>query len=183
MRVRAGLVALLLAGLPLAAPAQQAEPVIRLPNPVLTLDWDRLFEGTQWGERIRAELETQSKDLQQENNRIADDLIAEEKALTDRRATMDPEKFRAEANAFDERATGIRNAQKAKAQALSQHLEDERQAFLEAVSPLLDDLLAQRGAVVVLDRRAIIRGIANADVTEEIVHLVDQKFGDGGTKP
>ncbi len=187
MRIGAGIVALALAGLPMAAPAQQAapltEPVIRLPNPVLTLDWERLFEETLWGKRIRADLEAQSKDLQQENNRIADDLIAEEKALTDRRATMEPDAFRSEANAFDERATGIRNAQKTKAQTLSQHFDDERQAFFEAVSPLLDDLLVQRGAVVVLDRRAIIRGVANADVTEEIVRLVDQKFGEGAAKP
>jgi len=184
--LRLGL-AVLLAGLAFAAPApvlaQQApshgETVIRVPSPVLTLDWEALFEATRWGKRIRADLATDSRALSDENNRIADALIAEEKALTERRATLDPTTFRTEANAFDERATGIRNAQKAKAQALSRRFEESRQAFFEAVTPMLDDILAKRGAVVVLDRRVIIRGLSEADVTDDLVHLVDEKMGDG----
>lgn len=186
--LRLGLLALL-AGLGCAVPglvaAQQAqgggrgEAVIRVPSPVLTLDWEALFEATRWGKRIRADLTTESRALSDENNRIADDLIAEEKALTERRATMDPAAFRTEANAFDERATGIRNAQKAKAQALSRRFEESRQAFFEAVTPMLDDILAKRGAVMVLDRRVIIRGLAEADVTDDLVRLVDGKLGDG----
>lgn len=181
-----GLVALsagLFGGAPVPVAAQQApahgETVIRVPSPVLTLDWEALFEASRWGKRIRADLAAESRALSDENNRIADDLIAEEKALTERRATMDPTAFRTEANAFDERATGIRNAQKAKAQALTRRFEDRRQAFFEAVTPMLDDILAKRGAVVVLDRRVIIRGLAEADVTDDLVRLVDEKLGDG----
>ncbi|WP_420343613.1 OmpH family outer membrane protein [Paenirhodobacter sp.] len=187
MRIRGALLALALACAPGLGAAQQlgpqGEPVIRLPNPVLTLDWEKLFDQALWGKKIRADLEAQSKDLQQENNRIADDLIAEEKALTDRRAGMEPTEFRNQANAFDERATGIRAAQKQKAQALSQHFDDARQAFFEAVAPLLDDILAKRGAVVVLDRRAIVRGAANADVTDDLIRLVDERFGAGASQP
>lgn len=147
--------------------------------PVLTLDWEQLFEETLWGKRIRSDLSEASRALNAENNRIADDLIAEEKALTDRRPTMDPKVFRTEADAFDERATAIRNAQKAKAQALSQNFETARQEFFSAVAPLLDDMLASRGAVVVLDRRVIIRGLAEADVTAELVKLVDARLNAG----
>lgn len=170
-----------LAAVPVSAQQAQGhgDTVIRVPSPVLTLDWEALFEATRWGKRIRADLASESRALSDENNRIADDLIAEEKALTERRATMDPKAFRAEANAFDERATGIRNAQKAKAQALSRRFEEDRQAFLEAVTPMLDDILTKRGAVVVLDRRVIIRGLAEADVTDDLARLVDEKVGDG----
>jgi len=172
----------LLPGFVTPARAQQApvageatRPIV----PVLTLDWEQLFEETLWGKRIRNDLSEASRALNAENNRIADDLIAEEKALTDKRPTMDPKEFRTEADAFDERATAIRNAQKAKAQALSQNFEEARQAFFGAVAPLLDDMLASRGAVVVLDRRVIIRGLAEADVTAELVKLVDARLGSG----
>jgi hypothetical protein len=92
---------------------------------------------------------------------------------------MDPKAFRLEADAFDTRATEIRAAQKAKAQAIQTQLEQERQAFIQSVVPVLDTMLTERGAVVVLDRRAIIRGLANIDVTEDLVTLIDRDIGDG----
>lgn len=164
------------AGVPAAA--QEAAPTAQA-LAVLTLDWEQLFDATAWGKRIKNDLTEASRALNAENNRVADDLVAEEKALTDRRAVMAPADFRKEADAFDERATGIRNAQKAKAQALTQAFEAARAEFFNGVAPLLDELLASRGAVVVLDRRVIIRGLARADITAELAQLADEKLGSG----
>lgn len=164
------------------AGAQQppaAEPVVRVPNPVLTLDWEKLFETSRWGGRIRADLARESQALAEENERIAADLVTEERSLTERRGTMAADQFRRAAEAFDARATEVRATQKAKAQALNQKFDDAREDFVAAVAPLLDDILALRGAVVVLDRRAIIRGVSDADVTEDLVRLVDNRLGTG----
>lgn len=146
---------------------------------ILTLDWEVLYDNSAWGQRVSGELSQASQDLNAENNRIADDLVAEERRLTERRASMTPEAFKAEASAFDKRATGIRAAQKAKAQALQAQLEQERQAFVQAVLPVLDELLLQRGASVVLDRRVIIRGLSNIDVTDDLILLVNDRIGSG----
>ena len=181
------LIAAALAGIcalaPQAALAQEqpgaGQSRIVVPSPVLTLDWETLYDQSQWGIRVRREIAAASRALNAENNRIADDLVAEERALTDRRPAMDPKAFRLEADAFDTRATEIRAAQKAKAQAIQTQLEQERQAFIQSVVPVLDTMLTERGAVVVLDRRAIIRGLANIDVTEDLVTLIDRDIGDG----
>ena len=166
------------------AVAQEAPSVSELSLPrsvqgILTLDWEVLYDNSAWGKRVSAELSQASKDLNTENNRIADDLVIEERQLTERRATMTPEDFKAEAAAFDKRATGIRAAQKAKAQALQAQLEQERQAFVQAALPVLDELLLARGAAVVLDRRVIIRGLSNIDVTNDLISLVDERLGSG----
>ncbi|PZX27288.1 OmpH family outer membrane protein [Rhodobacter capsulatus] len=162
----------------LAAPVR-AEPVAPAAVPVLTLDFERLFDDTLWGKAIAAEMTRESTALAAENTRIADDLIAEEKLLTERRAKLTPAAFRAEADAFDERATGIRAAQKAKAQALTQSFEAAQQAFFVASGPLIDEILTRRGAVMVLDRRAIIRGLEAADITEDLARLMDARLGAG----
>lgn len=143
------------------------------------LDWERLYERSAWGQRVAREIAQESAALNAENNRIADDLIAEEKALTERRAGMPSTEFRAAADAFDQRATGIRAAQKAKAQALSRRFEDERQSFVTAAVPLLDQILAERGAALVIDRRTVIRGLTQLDITDEMVTLADGELGDG----
>ena len=160
---------------PLPGLAQDKPPAL----PVLTLDIERLFDDTLWGKAITAGLARESAALAAENSRIADDLIAEEKLLTERRAKLTPAAFRAEADAFDERATGIRAAQKAKAQALTQSYEAARQAFYVASGPLIDEILTRRGAVMVLDRRAIIRGLEAADITGDLARLMDARLGTG----
>lgn len=182
--VLAALLATMLGGAP--GWAEQAAPGIAggagaagQAAPVLILDFERLFDESRWGQRITADLAAASGALNTENNRIAEDLIAEEKALTERRAAMPAELFRAEADAFDERATAIRAAQKAKAQSLSQSYDAARQGFLDAVAPLIDEVLAGRGAVVVLDRRAILRALPQADITDDLVALIDARLGAG----
>ncbi|MCE5972811.1 OmpH family outer membrane protein [Sinirhodobacter sp. WL0062] len=150
---------------------------------IVTLDWERLFEGSKWGERVRADLAEASAKLNAENSRIAEELIAEERALTDQRATMDPEAFRAAAEAFDKRTTDIRNEQRNKAQALSRLLEDERQAFTAQVLPLLDEYLEGNGGGIVIDTRAVIRALSRLDVTDEMIALVDDRLGAGAPPP
>lgn len=185
----AGLAALvgLIVALPMALPAQEpgavarpaAEPRVIVPSPVLTLDWDRLYEGSLWGKRVRAEFAAASVELQAENSRIAEQLTTEERSLTERRATLDAEVFRREADAFDARVTEIRNAQEEKARAIGRKLEEERQAFIQAAIPQIDAVLQARGAVVMLDARAIIRGLAAIDVTADLAARVDAVIGAG----
>lgn len=164
----------LAAGAQTAAAPQSAER-----SPVLTLDWERLYENSLWGKRVNDEIENASAALRTENNRIAGQLEAEERDLTERRSKMAPADFQAAANAFDKRATEIRAAQKAKADAIQRQLNDERQTFVRTVMPLLDEVLQTRGATVVLDSRVIIRGLAEADVTDELGKRVDKEIGDG----
>lgn len=173
------------AGLPLALGAQtvpDATERIVVPSPVLTLDWERLYEGSLWGKRVAGDLAKASAELGAENTRIADSLVAEERALTERRPAMSPEAFRAEADAFDARVTEIRAAQEDKARALGRRAEEERQAFIQAAIPLLDGVLEARGAVAVLDSRAIIRGRALIDVTADLGARVDATLGAGGVQ-
>lgn len=161
------------------APNDLGEQTIRLPSPVLTIDWDQLFDQTVWGRRIISEQAQAANEQQQENDRIADGLIEEEKALTARRSTLPPAEFQTKAEAFDRRASQIRVEQSAKADALQRRFDGERNAFFDAMVPLLDEALRRRGAVVVLDQRAVIRALPESDVTPDMIALVDARMGDG----
>lgn len=152
---------------------------LRLPSPVLTVDWEKLFDSTQWGQRIRSDLERATAAQRAENDRIADELIAEEKALTEKRGKIDTATFQQEADAFDAKATRIRTTQNAKAQALTQRFDAMRSAFFDRVAPLLDEVLRRRGAVVVIDQRAVIRALPEADATPDLISLIDTRYGDG----
>jgi Skp family chaperone for outer membrane proteins len=149
-------------------------------SPVLTLSQDKLFAGSLFGKAVQARIEELTRALQAENRKIEADLEAEERALTTRRASLAPEDFRALAEAFDTKVEGIRSAQDAKARTVTETREAERQRFLETAVPILAELMAERGAVAILDKGAIILSFDLIDVTDAAIARIDAELGDGG---
>ncbi|WP_166507081.1 OmpH family outer membrane protein [Frigidibacter mobilis] len=147
--------------------------------PILTLNDEELFEQSAWGTRAEAEIDVAAAGLAAENRRIEAQLLAEEKSLTDRRPSMDPAAFRAEADAFDQRVTGIRRAQDLKARAILRLRDAERRAFFTAAAPILSEVMRRHGAVAILNARAISLADSQIDVTDEMVALADQRLGPG----
>ncbi len=173
--LRAGLLALTLSAGPVLAQTANA-PV---QSPVLTLDQERFFQDTLWGKRVAAQLTAESAALAEENRRIEAELTAEEKNLTERRPNMTADEFRRAADDFDTRVVGIRSAQDAKTRALNGRSETERQDFFKAALPVISDVLRERGAVVILDSRAIFVSAGSIDITDTLVAEIDRRIGAG----
>jgi len=146
---------------------------------VLTIDTEGLFAASLFGERITATLRAETDALAAENRRIEAALTAEEQSLTARRPAMAIDIFRTEAEAFDEKVQGIREAQDAKERALQTALSSGRDAFLTAVSPVLAQMMRDSGAVVILDRRSVVLAAGSADITAEAIAAIDLTIGDG----
>ncbi len=177
MRQLLVLAALSLALLGGAGVAQEA-PVVPV-SALLTLDDDQLFSGSQFGKALIARQETDAQGLITENRRIEAALEQEEKELTTRRQTMTRELFTPLAEAFDVKVEGIRAAQGAKERELNRHFEEERQRFFQAVRPVLAEIMATRGAVAIIDKRAVLVGFDNIDITADAIAQLDKAFADG----
>lgn len=176
---RLGHAALLLAGLAGPAGAQDGPSVGPVRSAVLTVDVERLLDETLFGQRLTADLNARVDALQAENEGIEAALTARERSLTERRPGMDPEAFRAEADAFDADVTRTRSEQDAKQRALEVTVAEGRDAFLAAAAPVLTDLMAQSGAAVILERRDVFLGASAVDVTDEAIAAIDAGIGAG----
>lgn len=168
----------------IAGAQQTGTPTFEVPAPVvsptiLTVDIDRLFAQSMFGERIGREYTQGRADLANENRRIADALREEELALAERRPEMDVSIFRTEAAAFDEKAQAIRRAQDAKERDLEETLARGREQFLEVTQPILGQLMLEREAYAILDRRSILLSLGSIDITDEAIARVDGTIGDG----
>jgi Skp family chaperone for outer membrane proteins len=150
-----------------------------LQSPILTLDQERLFTETQWGKRAADRIEATSAELAAENRQIEGELTVEERTLTDRRATMTPDEFRAAADAFDAKVTEIRQTQDAKLRAIGRLQETERQRFFAAAFPVIGEVVRSRGAVAVLDSRAIFLAADAIDITDILIERIDTELGAG----
>jgi Skp family chaperone for outer membrane proteins len=178
--------ALSAAVLPHTAPAQTAQapngqgarPMV-VQSPLLTLDQDRLFRSSAFGRRVLADLERATSALAEENRRIEEQLVAEEKRLTEQRQRVTPEVFRRRADAFDEKVVAIRRAQDAKERRLGQVLDEERQLFFERSVPILGEIVRESGAMAILDSRAIVLSSNAIDITDRAIARVNAQLGDG----
>lgn len=182
-RARSALLALVLGiGIAGAGAAQEAEPPV-LQSPILTLDQDRLFAETLWGLRAAERIEAASMVLAAENRRIEAELTAEERKLTEQRATMPVDEFRKAAEAFDAKVTDLRREQDVKARAIGQLHDAERQRFYTAALPVMTEVLRAHQAVAVLDSRAIFLAADAIDVTDELIARIDVVLGAGEDAP
>lgn len=158
--------ALLLAVLPLAVPAQTG-------TPVLTIDQDRLFAETRLGAEALAELERRAQELAAENQEIETRLIAEEQDLTEQRATMDPSAFRDLADEFDTRVQRLREEQDEKARDLTRSRDEARNAFFTDIAVTISDIVREKGALVVIDRRDVFLSADRIDITDEAIERIN----------
>ncbi len=178
MRVRAILfgVALAIIGAVLPAASQGQDIAPTLHSPILTVDRERLFSRSSYGQSILAEFDAESTALATENRRIETELMSEERALTDSRPTMAAAAFRQKAKEFDEKVVAIREAQDAKARNLVGRREQVQQKFYQDVLPILTEIVRERGAVMVLENRAVFLSADQIDITNEAITRIDTHF-------
>ncbi|WP_168184113.1 OmpH family outer membrane protein [Pseudoruegeria sp. SK021] len=156
--------------MPFSAGTAEGAPVA---TPFVTLDQEALFLNSQYGQRIQADLERQRNDLATENREIGAELIAEEQDLTAKRKTLTAQEFAPLAAAFDDKVQKIRTDQERKSQTIQQMLETERQNFLQQLGPVLADLMRERGAIALIDRKAVLLAIEDVDITQAAIEAMD----------
>lgn len=174
--LRIALAALLLAVMPMASPAQQQQTTtIELQSPILVIDQDRLFAETRLGAQAQADLEARAEDLTNENQRIEAELIARERELTELRPDTPADEFRVLADEFDARVERIRAEQDEKARELNRARDEARQAFFQNVAGIISEIVREKGAVLVIDRRDVFLSADRIDITDEAIVRVNEQ--------
>lgn len=147
--------------------------------PFATLDENRLFTGSRYGQALLAVLEGEQARLAAENRDIESTLAGRERDLTERRGTLAPEAFRALADAFNDEVETVRAEQNAKERAIYQRHDAERLRFRDAANQVLAQIMAERGALAIIAEEAIVLGFRDIDITQEAIDRLDSLLGDG----
>lgn len=166
-------VSIALSGGALAGLAHAQTTTIEVQSPILVIDQDRLFAETRLGLASMADIERAANDLKDENQKIEETLIGEERALTEQRTSLPASEFRALADAFDMRVQRIRAEQDEKARALTRAQEGARASFFQEVAEIISGIVREKGALVVLDRRDVFLSAEQIDITDEAIARVN----------
>ncbi|TCS61138.1 periplasmic chaperone for outer membrane proteins Skp [Primorskyibacter sedentarius] len=179
-RLKSFKAAALAAAFGVLAAAVPAQEVVK--SPILTVEADRLFNESLYGQRLTEEIEAAGSEISAENRQIEAALTAEEKSLTEQRANLPTAEFRKLADAFDEKVQSIRQEQDAKGRALAARTEDVRRDFLEAAQPVLGELMREAGAAVLIERRNVFLSADAIDVTDEAIERINVRLGTGAAE-
>ncbi|GAB1363293.1 hypothetical protein MASR1M32_25290 [Rhodobacter sp.] len=158
--------------------AQETVPPVAATPIVVTLDAERFFRESAWGQEVIRRFEAEREALGAENRRIEEALQKEEQDLTTRRATMPPAEFSHLAADFDTRVEGIRAAQDAKSQALIASRETQQRAFFNAARPVLEAMLQEIGASAILAAGAVLVAADETDITPTAILWMDRAHPD-----
>ncbi len=146
---------------------------LEIPPPILTLNQERFFQGSDWGRAAIDRAEAATAELARENRSIEVALEEEERALTTRRPGMTPADFAPLATAFDQKVEGIRAAQEAKSRAIMRQLDADQQRFFQEVRPILGTLLGERHATAIVSDSTLVISLSSLDVTDEAIRRVN----------
>ncbi len=167
-RLLAGLLAGALCGAPVAVAAQASAPL-----PFRILDEERLLRESRLGIEVLAEIRAAEQALEAENQRLSDELAAEERELTEARAELAPEEFRDRADAFDRRVEEIRAERARLGLELSRRSDSQAQSVFEAALPVLLQMMEDQGLVAILKPEALILGADWIDMTDDAIRALN----------
>jgi len=162
-------------------PDTSAQEIGTVRSAFLTIELDRFFSQSKFGLRIAREIDEAGELLAEENRQIEAELVLEEQGLTERRKSMEPIEFRQLADAFDEKVQEFRRVQDGKVRQLSQKRVNGQNILFQEARPVLEQLMRETGAVVILERSNVFLSANVIDITDVAINRIDAAIGDGST--
>lgn len=100
-------------------------------------------------------------------------LEAEEAEIAELRDSGDKAAFEARVRAFDIRVREARRESQAKGEALQARFVGARRALAASLDPILQAVLQESGAALILEARTVLAAPPGADVTDEVIRRFD----------
>lgn len=146
---------------------------------IYTVDLNKLLRSTDFGKNITSSSNNERKILQEENEALEEELLNEEKMLSELRKTLSANDFRLKAIEFDKKVTMIRKQQGEKEKSLISQTRKAESNFFSRIYPLLYELLSNRGGEVLIDQRSVVLWNSSVDITDEAIDLINTVLGNG----
>ena len=144
---------------------------------ILVLSQDDLFKKSDPGRAILEIFEEKQSKLIAEAATIEQQLIVEEKNLTEQRGILNAEDFQILAEQFDIKVEKMRKSRADKDKKLQKNFAIWRKKFVQIVLPIIREQMSRFNALVVLDSNN--RGLIydkKVDVTNVVVKRLNENF-------
>jgi outer membrane protein len=169
------ILALAFAGLALCAPALVTPALADPPQPkIVVIDRAAIMQFSKVGQDIARQMQNQAKaDLSAQGRALQD----EGRTLQQQVAILAPDVKQKRLDAFRAREQALQGAAQRKDDQLKAGFAQARQAMEQNLGPILQQLVKERGANLVLDKQAVVFANASGfDITGDAINRLNQKM-------
>lgn len=172
-RLRAFSVLLLLATMPvLEVRAQEVDPLAA----VLIVDAQSVIRESQAVLSLRTGIEVRRQALQQELLTRQEALRTEEESLINRRDQMSPEAFAEERRRFQQRVATLQRDAQIRSSSLDRLYASGFTQVEKELQAVVEEIVDERGARLVLNRTAVISFDTSLDITAEALQRLNSRL-------
>jgi Skp family chaperone for outer membrane proteins len=162
----------------LGAMAAQAAPApTSTPDPkILVIDRNAILRASKAGQSIVAQLQAFSSSAQGEFKAQGESLRKEGEALRAQIAILAPDVKAKKIRDFQAKEAAFQKKVQDRQSQIQGGLYQARQLVEKTLGPILQGIMAERHANLLLDRSSVVLGTVDVDITQEAVQHLDQKL-------
>ena len=163
---------ILLLGLPGALAAQPAPPAKPTPNPkILVIDRAAILRGSAVGQAIMKQAQALALNAENGLKGRANALRAEGAALQQQLAILSASVKAAKIKAFEAKQAALQQDAQKQQGLIQGGVLKARQQVEVKLGPILQRIMARRGANLLLDRNAVVLGTVDVDITGDAIEI------------
>jgi outer membrane protein len=161
-----------------AAPAPAPAPALQAPPPTLiVIDFERILQESKAGKSVSEQLQQRAGSFQKGFQQQEADLNTAQQELMRQQSILAQDAFSAKARDLQRRSDELREKEAKANAALQQSNREAIVRIQQTIRPILEDIMKERGANVVLNRGAVsLISDDRFDVTDEALKRLDVKL-------
>jgi outer membrane protein len=163
---------------PAAAAAPAPAPALQAPPPTLiVIDFERILQESKAGKSVSEQLQQRAGSFQKGFQQQEADLNTAQQELMRQQSILAQDAFSAKARDLQRRSDELREKEAKANAALQQSNREAIVRIQQTIKPILEDIMKERGANVVLNRGAVsLISDDRFDVTDEALKRLDVKL-------
>jgi outer membrane protein len=162
-----------------SAPAPAAHPpaAAGTPDPrILVIDRNAILRGSKVGQSIMAQISGYTKSAESEFKAQGEALRKEGETLKQQIAILAPDVKAKKIRDFEAKEAAFQKKVQDRQDEVQGGLFKARQQVEQALGPILQGIMSERHANLLLDRNAVVLGTINVDVTGQAIQRLNQKL-------
>lgn len=136
---------------------------------ILIVDRERALAESAPAQFIAAAERRERLALRARHDELQLELETEEAEIAALRDTSTKEVFEARVRAFDVKVREARRTSQRNIEIFQNTFDDARRALSDELEPILQDILSETGASLIVDARNVLAAVPGADVTDEVI--------------
>ena len=159
----------------LSAPVNAAEDVL-----IVNLQY--VVSQSKSGVSLRKQSEALNKEVIDLRDDVSKDLQAKGQKLEEEKTLLAPEVFQERVNALQTEAESKQQELQTKVQKIQEAIQRASASTDSVMSPILTEIVNEKGAKILLDRQAILFGDPKLDISAEVVKRLNKRLPNIRTK-